>query len=149
MPVDQQSVKVALTGSQDVVRARVIETLERLGWNQTVLSERSGVARPTIYSFMSATRSLGELSFCKIAEAMNVSEEWLVGLSNTSDRGDAPDIKQPEQLSRDEAMEELREAFVQLEPDEQRLLIETAWAWAVAAQRRNAGEKRGRKPKPA
>jgi hypothetical protein len=98
---------------------------------------------------MSDSKGLGELSFGKIAEAMNVSEEWLVGLSNESERGDTPAVKPPEQGTREEAMEELREAFIQLEPDEQRLLIETAWAWAVAAQRRNAGEKRGRKPKTA
>lgn len=79
-------IKKALSKNQDVIRARLNDALEERGWDRTVLSKRSGVARPTIYNFLSGTSNIGTSALRSIAEALDVSEQFLLGITAESTR---------------------------------------------------------------
>lgn len=52
------------------------------GMNQTKLSIRAGLSRPTVASFESNRRTPNLTTFIALAKALNCSLDWLAGLED-------------------------------------------------------------------
>lgn len=115
---DKGEIKALLSKNQDVLRVRLKDALDVRGWDRTTLSERSGVARSTIYNFLSGSK-LGLAALYSIAEALDVSEEFLLGATHESARraeqAPIPSPALPRQMTSDDL--ELSDKIARLTSD--------------------------------
>ncbi len=73
-------------------RERLRAILELRGWSQRKLSERTGVSNSHISAYLAGTRK--DMSFelmAQLAQALNVSLDWLAGLPPRNSEALAPD----------------------------------------------------------
>ena len=63
-----------------VFRTRLKNTLEKRGYSQNQFSIEAGIAHPSIARYLSGKRTPDLMSAIKIANKLNVTLEWLLGL---------------------------------------------------------------------
>ncbi len=76
----------------DIFRTRLLDAVERAGWTQTRLANAAGLDRSTVSQLLAVEepRLPSSQALAEIAAALQVSSDWLLGLSNH--RGAASEI---------------------------------------------------------
>ena len=76
-----QTLRMELKCRQDVVRDRLKHILATRKWSQAYLSKKAGLASGTVYNFLLGNKRIGMMSLRSVAEALDVSEEYLLDLT--------------------------------------------------------------------
>lgn len=99
---------------QDELRSYLRAKLKELGWSITVLAERSGVARSTLYNFLSGTASASYSVLLRIAGATGDNPDEMLALAGLTE--EAPGRL----LNDDEAAKEYLRLLAAIEDDDER-----------------------------
>lgn len=125
----QRVLREQLRKRQDILRTRLDELLTERGWKTNVLAERAGVSASAVYNFTSGTTKMGMPTFKAIAEAFDVSEEYLLMLSSDRARKSAELHRRAESIDpKDQEIDEIVSTLNELNAEDVariRLLVET------------------------
>lgn len=84
---NREEIKIALKENQEVAIQRIDDTLKEWGWTRKVLAERAGIKENTLYNIFGGSNKLGISVFQSIAQALGVSEHYLLGSTNNPHEG--------------------------------------------------------------
>ena len=65
---------------KEMIRLRVIERRQELGWSQTQLAEVCGLTQASVSHLESGKHSLSAETLRKVALGLGVSTDWLLGM---------------------------------------------------------------------
>lgn len=81
-----RKVRLSYETENDVFARHLREAMDRKGVNQTWLANTIGVQRQTISLYVTGQSRPDTDNLRKISEALNISSDWLLGLSNFTDK---------------------------------------------------------------
>ncbi|MBQ8249165.1 MAG: helix-turn-helix transcriptional regulator [Clostridia bacterium] len=77
---------------------RLKKAMQECGMTQAQLSRKTGITKTAISQYLSECFGPGDKSLAKIAKALDVSEGWLIGCTDTQSKIEQPGLTERERL---------------------------------------------------